>query len=854
MTAAPLTKLTASLFELPPFAQRAENICSMVNFFPLAERLMNRLENISKIVEIGAENGYNTSALLDYAVRRHILLDTVDPSLPENAKQLLQSPQFRFHQTVSGEYLAGNDRYHVIFMDGDHNYETVLTDLETIDRKRKQNCIKVIFLHDVCWPWAYRDIYYGPERIKAPHPYDYNIRVSPYEEERSEQGLSSGNYATALAEGGENNGVLCAVENFLKTAGPRWRFKSFPVLYGIGVLYDVENFSQKELNAFETELHQQLSSRELMSVLELNRVENLCRIEALRLDIVRAGEVWKQDQSYIATLEANLKERDKTLEANRKEYQQIQCRLIEQEAKLEEQKRDLEKSTEERQLNQSYVTELQAKLEKQKLDLEKSAEERLQKQSYIAELQTKLEKQKLDLEKSAEERLQKQSYIAELQTKLEKQKLDMEKSAEEWQRNQSYVVELQAKLEEQKLDLEKSAEERQQTQSYITELQTNLDGCKQQLVDTTGKNTVLQQDLDRLSKLNCSLREQNQALEQEKDRWQSNCNKLKKNRLELEEFIRHGEHRCQELLNELTHTAARGRELEGELWNSRQKIRSLLIRTPDIFWRWHGGKWNCLLPYGVRNRCRLHKIAELLHTSEIHVFSIDVFDTLLLREYKSEIARFREIAELVHQAFPEISSRKFFQARALAHRLAYQLTRPVQGCREAAFDSIYRLIGAILQEHDATRLAAMQEIELSYETSHLRLNPNIRKLLEIARMRNLLIVAVSDMYLNRDALARIINNFLPPGMINEIYSSADFGISKISGLLWDEVLRREQVSPQAILHLGDNPVADFEMPYIRCGITSVLMLRSALYNRYIRGRNRRDIKQLQKERIYNGVR
>ena len=397
-------------------------------------------------------------------------------------------------------------------------------------------------------------------------------------------------------------------------------------------MYYVENFSLKELNAFETELHQQLSSRELMSVLELNRIENLCRIEALRLDIVRAGEVWKRDQSYITTLETNLKERDKTLEANRKEHQQTQYRLIEQEAQLEEQKRDLEKSADEWRKNQSYIAELQARLGNRERDLEKSAEEWQQNQSYIAELQTKLEKQELDLEKGAEERLQKQYYIAELQTKLEKQELDLEKNAEERQRNQS----------------------------YIAELQTSLDVCKQQLVDTTGKNTVLQQDLNHLSKMNCSLQEQNKAMEQERNRWQSNCNKLEKNRQELEELIRHGEHRCQELLNEITHTAARGRELEGELWNSRQKIRSLLLRTPDIFWRWHGEKWNCLLPYGVRNRCRLHKIAELLHTSEIHVFSIDVFDTLLLREYKSEITRFREIAELVHQAFPEISSRNFF--------------------------------------------------------------------------------------------------------------------------------------------------------------------------------------------------
>ena len=458
------------------------------------------------------------------------------------------------------------------------------------------------------------------------------------------------------------------------------------------------------------------------------------------------------------------------------------------------------------------------------------------------------------MEKGAEERLQKQSYIAELQIKLEKQERDLEKGAEERLRKQSYITELQTKLEKQKLDLEKNAEERQRNQSYIAELQTSLDACKQELVDTAIKHTALQQDLKCLSTMNCSLQEQNKAVEQERNQWQSNCNKLEKNRLELEELIRHGEHRCQELLNEITHTAARGRELEGELWNSRQQIRRLQIKTPNIFWRWRGGKWSSLLPYGVRNRCRLHKIAELLHTSEIHVFSIDVFDTLLLREYKSEITRFREIAELVHQAFPEISSRDFFQARTLAHRLAYQLTKPVQGCREAGFDSIYRLIGAILQEYDAARLAAMQEIELSYETSHLRLNPNIRRLLEIARMRNLRIVAVSDMYLNRDALARIINNFLPSGMINEIYSSADFGVSKISGLLWDELLRREQVSPQAVLHLGDNPVSDFEMPYIRCGITSVLMLRSALYNRYIRWRNRRNINQLQKERIYNGVR
>ena len=64
----------------------------------------------------------------------------------------------------------------MVLIDGDHNWYTVLSELETIERlcdERGQG-FPLVLLHDIGWPYGRRDLYYDPASIPEEHrkPYD----------------------------------------------------------------------------------------------------------------------------------------------------------------------------------------------------------------------------------------------------------------------------------------------------------------------------------------------------------------------------------------------------------------------------------------------------------------------------------------------------------------------------------------------------------------------------------------------------------------------------------------------------------------------------------------------------------
>ena len=304
----PLAPLTEAIFQLPHTAQRESNLCSMVNFYPEAKRIMDAV-SINHILEIGSEAGINTLALLGYAKSRNAGLVTVDPVSIEFPFAALQEKHFSFCQTTSQEFLKTEFCAEVIFMDGDHNYETVMNDLKTIHRSREKNNVKLMFLHDVSWPWARRDNYYNLEQIRNPNPNHDDIGVSPYVSSEKLY-LPPAGYNVADFEGGAYNGVLTAVEDFLKKNGSSWSFWHFPVIYGIGVLCCTDNVNADEYDQIKERCNELEKHRDLLATLELNRVENLCLIQSLIDELKRAGTVWSNDQDYIKKANNILAEKD----------------------------------------------------------------------------------------------------------------------------------------------------------------------------------------------------------------------------------------------------------------------------------------------------------------------------------------------------------------------------------------------------------------------------------------------------------------------------------------------------------------------------------------------------------------
>ena len=260
-----------------------------------------------------------------------------------------------------------------------------------------------------------------------------------------------------------------------------------------------------------------------------------------------------------------------------------------------------------------------------------------------------------------------------------------------------------------------------------------------------------------------------------------------------------------------------------------------------------------LLPGCLRNGGRIKKARQLLAGGMVKLLSLDIFDTILLRNWSSELERFAGAAALMHRKFPRISQEEFYEARALAHQMAYRSVPLVDGCREASAERIFSIMARILNM-SPSEIPVMMEEELEYETGRLRVNPVVRTLLKDALVLNIAVIAVSDMYWSGKVLAGLLNKLLPEAeAIRHVYSSSDFGVSKESGLLFDRVIHETGCFPKDVLHLGDNHRADFLIPRARNGIRSIWLPRSALYCRFCELRQRYDKRILHERNILHGL-
>lgn len=165
------------------------------------------------IVEIGVGAGANTGNLLGLAEEIGGFLHCIDPS-PQfepsaecHCVALLKKPSL--------QALGKLKQVDCAIIDGDHNWYTVYNELQMTDKVLVPG--GTVFLHDVLWPYGRRDMYHEPGRIprKYRHP-NQKMGIVQGEMWLSPEGMN-GDYYNALYEGGSRNGVLTAVEDFLRT-------------------------------------------------------------------------------------------------------------------------------------------------------------------------------------------------------------------------------------------------------------------------------------------------------------------------------------------------------------------------------------------------------------------------------------------------------------------------------------------------------------------------------------------------------------------------------------------------------------------------------------------------------------
>ncbi len=284
------------LYPIPKTAQVDMNLLSMANFLPLINPLIKSL-NPNSVCEIGSDKGFTTEVLSDLCREYNAVLHVVDPTLNENAVDGIGDHVIA-HCKTSFEYLEMAELSDIYFIDGDHNYFTVSGELEAINRSLSKDRPVCLFLHDVGWPFGNRDMYYNLANIPDPFENISDVYLSPVSKKIADMGLPY-DLRVAKKEGGEKNGILPAIDDFLKKESG-WSFCWIPVIYGMGILWNRDQFNVELRKVFDETENWFKKITPFLATLELNRIMLLTKMAS-------AGDIWLSQQDEISRLDESFK-------------------------------------------------------------------------------------------------------------------------------------------------------------------------------------------------------------------------------------------------------------------------------------------------------------------------------------------------------------------------------------------------------------------------------------------------------------------------------------------------------------------------------------------------------------------
>lgn len=202
----------------------------------------------------------------------------------------------------------------------------------------------------------------------------------------------------------------------------------------------------------------------------------------------------------------------------------------------------------------------------------------------------------------------------------------------------------------------------------------------------------------------------------------------------------------------------------------------------------------------------------LLRDPRTRVLSLDVFDTVLLRDSSTETERMYQAAVGAADELG-VDAESLARLRWLSHDNAYRVVAMERPGGDARFAQMCAATVALLGL-GADAAEALRRKELEVDAAHLR--PHTQLLDVIDRTRSarpdLRIIAVSDIYYSAHDIRTLLRSVVGRDPFDAIYTSGDLDATKRDGGIFGHVARREQQQPDAFVHAGDTRGADVREP------------------------------------------
>ncbi|PAF29464.1 glycosyltransferase [Paenibacillus sp. 7516] len=248
----------------------------MHRFWGIIEPILKD-NDVKKIVEIRSERSINTQNLLAYCKSNNGTMVTIDPEFDDQIVSLEKENKeyLTFYPDMSLSALPLIKSYDAIFLDGDRNWYTVYNELKIIEKSVELNGnTPIVFIHDTQWPYARRDSYLNPENIPLAFRQAYKKSgVLPGKSALVDSGYNN-NLQHSIYENNPRNGVLAAVEDFLKETKEKNQFFLLSGFHGLGILI----FGSAEIS-LENQQHYQMK---LIKSLEHERIVQMINIDNLQ--------------------------------------------------------------------------------------------------------------------------------------------------------------------------------------------------------------------------------------------------------------------------------------------------------------------------------------------------------------------------------------------------------------------------------------------------------------------------------------------------------------------------------------------------------------------------------------------
>ena len=281
--------------------------------------------NANYIIEVGSDTGVNTKNILEYCMDKDAHMAAIDPFPGFDVDEFKSKygDKFEIYTELSLSRLPLLEDYDVILLDGDHNWYTLYNELKIIEKSFKNKEFPVIFLHDIGWPYARRDLYYNPEDIPEVYRQPYKkLGMYPGQKDLKEQGGLNSHLNNAIYENNSKNGVLTAVEDFIRESDLQFSFNFINAFHGLGILFiknhEIENTVKKVIES--AKLLDMLEEKRLHVSIERNELKS--KNDSLRKKISEDVEEIEHMKNRLEQTEYQLDETKNQLSQTKKELKQ----------------------------------------------------------------------------------------------------------------------------------------------------------------------------------------------------------------------------------------------------------------------------------------------------------------------------------------------------------------------------------------------------------------------------------------------------------------------------------------------------------------------------------------------------